>query len=209
MSLKKHLLLFLLKFAMVYAILLLPPFRSMYADAFNATGNKWFKYVGEKGVAIFRANETGIDPVIVSEIRLFNKQRVAEANSKGIKIFNDYGRVRCNWYGYLLIAYLLALIAATPISWKRKLISSFVGLLITYFYFLLMLWVLLVYKFSQNTQLDVIQLKGFDKKTIDVLYPVVVGNPGTTVFVALIIYGLVVFRKQDIEKLKAALSSSN
>jgi hypothetical protein len=203
MSLKKSLLLFLLKFAVVYSVLLLPPIRGLYTKAFLATGNKWFRYVDEKGVTVFRYNESETNPDIIAEIRLMNKDKLAEAKAKGIKIIYDYGRVACNWFAYLLLAYLIALIAATPIGWKRKLISLFSGLVIAYVYFLLMIWVLLLYKFNENPQLNVLQLKGFQKTLVDILYPVLVGNPGTTVFVALFIYVLVVFRKEDFDKLKA------
>lgn len=202
MSVKKHLLLFLIKFAVVYAILLLPPFRSMYADAFIATGKQWFRHIDEKGVTVFKVKENAINPDVIVEITIANKYAVAEALRKKSKNVDNFATIFCNWYAYLIIAYLVALILATPISWKRKLFSLLAGLTLTYFYFLLMIWVLLLYKFNQNTQLDVLQLSGFKKTLVDVLYPVLVGNPGTTVFAALFIYVLVVFRKQDLEKLK-------
>jgi hypothetical protein len=205
MSIKKHLLLFLLKFAVVYIVLLLPPVRALYTKAFLATGNKVFRYVDEKGVTVFRYNESETNPDIIAEIRLMNKDRLAEAKAKGIKIIYDYGRVACNWFAYLMLAYLIALIAATPVGWKRKLWALATGLTLSYIYYLVMIWVLLLYKFNQNPQLQVLELKGFKKTLVDILYPVLVSNPGTTVFVALFIYALVVFRKADLERLKATL----
>src|SRR5439155_4897349 len=120
-----------------------------------------------------------------------------EAQANGANGSYDYGTVAINWYGYLLIVYLLALIAAAPIQWKRKLSSVAAGLIVVYLYFLLSFYILLLYKFDQFVQIHALHLEGFSKGIVNLLYPLLSENPGTPVFVALFIYVLVVFRRAD------------
>lgn len=76
--LKKHILLFILKFSLVYLILLLPPFRNAYADFFRTTGERLFGSFGEKGMVSFKEAKDKKDEDVQTIIYLMNKKNLSK-----------------------------------------------------------------------------------------------------------------------------------
>jgi len=106
----------------------------------------------------------------------------------------------------MLLAYLIALVAAVPVGWKRKLFALAGGLTLAYVYMVLMMRVFLLHWFDKYSTLEVLRLEGFAKSAVEIAYPVMVLNPGTLVFVALLIGAVLIIRKGDWNKLTETAS---
>ena len=136
---------------------------------------------------------------------LVNKQDYENSKSTGAQVQIAY--VNSSWYtDYLLVALFIALLAATPIGWKRRFWSFVVGLIFIHAYILFTLYVLLFYQFNFYQELAVLQLSGFWQGIVNFLHPILLLNPGTGIFVALLIWLLVSFNRKDLARLSTAFN---
>ncbi len=207
----RHLLIFFLKFMAVYIFLMLPPFKRAYADFFKSQCEMWFSSFAGKGVVLLREPENKSNKDAMLDIILLNGKSLEGARQRGQSqaVVNDYGTVTCNWYSYMLVAYIVALVAAVPIGWRRKPVALIAGLALAYAYMILMMKVFLLHWFNEYSTLQVLRLEGFAQNIIELVYPVMVLNPGTLVFLALLIGGIVMLKKGDWENISRATISTN
>lgn len=216
MSPAKVILIFVAKFTIVYAILIIPQTNigHAYAGFIRAQGQLLFGHFGKKGKVEFVRNEEEKNKwEFRTKMYLMNSNEATWSADKGLRCIGDdpeckMTKVYSSWYhDYLFVALLIALIIATPISMKRKLWALLWGFILIHIFIDFSFFIQLLFKFNSHDYLEVIQLGSFGKKIVEFIYPIVVINPGTGIFVALIIWLVVSFRKEDISNLMTKIKS--
>lgn len=190
---KKSVAFFFAKVIVIYALLIapLPGVREGYAHAFCAAGNLAFRFFGKEGRARFQLKDPPpINPDAVDwEIKLEN----IRTHQTGT--FEPDRNTRK--FGYLQTAFVVALVLATPIPWKRRgwavlwgviLISAFTGLQVA---------IHLLNSFSNADALNQFQLGRTSKTLLLVLLKVVVTSPVTAYIAPTLLWIAVTFRRED------------
>ena len=201
--LAKTILRFLFIFSLVYAVLIIPQTNlgKTYAKFIRSEGTALFGSFGNKGIVRFEANlEKKNKWEYRNKLFLLNRQHLEKAQKSGSEY--QMAKVYSSWYyNYLFVALLIALIAATPMTMKRKMWAILVGLLLIHVYINFGLFIMLVFKFNSHPYLEVVNLSNFWEGVIDFIYPIVMVNPGTGIFISVIIWLVVSFRKNDLADL--------
>lgn len=208
MSPAKTLLKFILIFAVVYGILILPNLGKVYAGFIRSQGEFFFGSFRKNGVVRFEPNQEVKNKwefrnkmFLFNQLHFVHSQRTGASYTK-IKVYSS-------WYqNYLFIALFLSLTIATPIVWKRKLIALAAGFLLLHVYVLFTFYIHLLYKFNSYPDLEVVHLSSFGQKVVNLLYPILVLSPGSGLFMAVLIWMVVCFKKGDFEKLTHTLNYS-
>lgn len=106
------------------------------------------------------------------------------------------------WYVFISpFILMLALIIVTPLgSFKRKLGAIVGGMLLVTIYLVAKLSIHFIYKFSENPWTDIVNLSPFQAKTIQQLDNLFYLNAEVGLFVPIIIWALVCFRKNDLTR---------
>lgn len=211
MTLAKIILRFLLIFSVVYAVLITPQTKigQAYAAFIRIDGQLLFGNFGKKGAVKFEPNfEEKNKWEYRNKLFLVNRQQLEKSQRTGSEY--KMAKVYSSWYyNYLFVALLIALIAATPMTIKRKLWALFWGLVLIHIYINFGIYIMLLFKFNAHPYLDVVNLSGFGKSIVEFIYPIVMVNPGTGIFVAVIVWLIVCFRKNDLSNLIDKLTKPN
>jgi len=102
--------------------------------------------------------------------------------------------------GYLPTAFLLALILSAGIPWKRKLIALLWGMLSIHLFILFKTSLIIIYFLGENEWIIPFKLTPFWKTTWGYIYEQFIHNLNPNFIVCLLIWILVVFRKEDYQK---------
>ena len=143
----------------------------------------------EPGDQFGKGLETAVDFVNREE----NNRAAAEG--RGVNAVTVYFSIH-NW-GFLLGAFLIALIVASPVNIKRKAWAAGIGLLLFHFYLLFRIWLKLEWEMDTHPELGIVDLSDFWSGAIDKLNVVLVQNIVVSFLVVTIIWILVTFRKED------------
>ena len=164
-----------------------------YSRLYRAGANFLFGSFGSDGVVEFNESNGGW---FDTEVKLFNLGQ-ADRNGvvKGVSIRHSSRRD-----GYMYVAYMMALIAATPISVRRKLRALLWGLLLMHCLIAVRLTSHLVDTFSKEP-LHLFAISPFWKTKFDVFYQVCVVNVTFGFVAATFIWILVTFRREDWVKI--------
>lgn len=200
MPLAKILLQFLAKFSVIYILLIIPQTNigQAYAGFIRTQGELIFGRFGNYGVVKFERNDEKKNKwESRNKMLLINGKEMKNALQTGeqyqmAKVYNSW------YYNYLFVALLMALIIATPIALKRKLWALIWGFILIHLYINFGLFIKLLYKFDAHAFLGVVDLQGFWHRIVEFIYPILMVNPGTGIFIAVIIWLVVCFRKEDL-----------
>jgi len=193
----KHLLRFLLFFAISYVALLIlgMSLESQYATAYRGLGKKLFQDIGEKGLVQFYPHQEDSGYKLSTKAVVFNKDQVraarqgGQATVKGAEVFVS------SWYnGLLPMIILLSLIFASPVPWKRKLLAFLLGLVFLYLFIYYKLYLSIKFECLQNEWLNLpVSNSGWVRSAHDIF----VANIETTFIIPVFIWIAVTFRRRD------------
>lgn len=192
-------------FAVAYGgILLLGGLAGMengYRTAMQSVSNKVFRNFWGDGLVFF---QDGVDPSgkeMDTAITLVNRKAFVEAQQNNTTVYSI--KVFCsmrNW-GYLISAFFAALLIASPVPLRRKLIAGTVGLLLVQLFVLFRIGVDVEFSFQQNEKLNVLDYGGFWEDVIIGMDAFFAKNIVIAFAVPLIIWILVTFKKGDLKAL--------
>ncbi len=103
--------------------------------------------------------------------------------------------------GYVPGAVLLALVLASPVSWKRRAFASVAGMLLTLCFVFARFSVLMLYLFHGDKPQSVYQFEAPWDWILVHGYHLLAVVPATAYVVPLFLWGLVTFRKSDLTRL--------
>ncbi len=190
---------FLLIFSITYVVLLLPQtgIDRKYENFFRNIGNKLFGNFGKEGVLMLKEEYgEGYD----TRIYLSKKSLLQKNNDYKAEIFP----INSRRIGYISTAFLFALILATPLALKRKLVAMIIGLFLITLYAMLKLRVLILHFYTLTKTTGLYQLPD-EKKSIE-FWSDFFARPNTPVYyVVIIVWIAVSFSKKDFQKLNGSL----
>lgn len=143
----------------------------------------------EPGAQFGKGLETAIDFVNRAE-----NERAAVTGSS-VSAVTVYFSIH-NW-GFLLGTFLISLIIASPVSIRRKLVAAGISLVLFHFYLFFRIWLKLEWEMDTHPELAIVDLSDFWSKALDAFNIVFVQNIVVSFLVAVMIWIMVTFRKDD------------
>ena len=105
------------------------------------------------------------------------------------------------YIGYALTTFLLALIFATPLTWRRRLIALIWGLVLTHAWIAFSMLLLIVHGYSRGDVVSIFDVSPFTRTALAFLREVLVKAPVIKYTVPAVIWMLVSFRRSDWAKM--------
>ncbi len=184
----RTLLRFFVLLVLIYALLILPwpGVDRGYLVCVCAVGNQFFGTIAKEGTVVFDSHPTN---------NWLCSQTLTHRGTG--KFARRLSLVRPD---YLATALVVALVLATPISWRRKSIALLLGLLLIDAFVFWRLWLGLVDTFSDH-QLALIRFTPFWKETVRLAVHIFIGSIEASFIVPVFVWILVTFRRGDLERL--------
>jgi hypothetical protein len=186
---------FALRFALVYAVLVLawPVVRPAYGAFYRALGNIVFQ--GGAGEVRF-GRKPEVDPEEGFDVEVVMTKR----GVRGVKnVMSSSSRL----IGCLPTVSLVALVLATPISWRRRRRALLWGLLLVQLFVVLRMGIPIVRDFSHPNAIQVYHPGGLGRWLLGVAERAFLRAPASWFVVPILIWILVAFRRDDRELLAA------
>ncbi len=192
----KRIISFFCLFVLVYGLLIAPwpGLGTAYSKLYRAEASFLFGSFGPTGVVCFRESHNS-DYVI--NVDLYNRaRRDKDGKVVGLRTSHD---IRED--GYIYTVFMVALILATPISWKRKGWALFWGLIFIHCFIALKLAFRLLYAFNNEPQLSLFVLNPFWKCLLATAHGEFAVSVTFGFIVCFFIWILVSFRREDFAAL--------
>ncbi len=194
---RKLILGFLLRFGLIYGLLIAPwpGWSELYSEGFRAVGNAVFGSSEGQRLLYFEAHrETrGLASLDTRIVR--GNRALADSTGKGT---GQMLGIDPRSIGWTPTALTIAFIAATPIPSRRKVGALIWGLLWIHAFILFSVW---VYIWNSSTEVSLVTLSPFWKEFADNLQYTLITQMGVSFSVPVLIWILVCFRRED-RKLK-------
>ena len=193
----KPVLRFLGWFVIIYALLIIPWPRSRDYYGSYLRSIATFILVENNGQRILRFEEVPAakrNHTLDTRITVANREQL-DANGSGRAVMLDFDS---HGIGWVPTAMLIALIAATPISWSRRTWSLIWGLLALHALILLSIQVYIWNQSDTTSGLNLIQLSPFWKTIISGLEETLVTQLGASFVLPVLIWIFVTFRAEDL-----------
>ena len=165
--------------------------RGGYAAAFRAGGNFLFRVFGEAGRVYFEPLEMtgkGFDAydtnVVIHNIRKDIRGSIPGINTRLM--------------GYLPTVFGAAMILATPIPWRRRLVAACLGAALLSGFAALEMWLRLLETFSNPREFALYEFAPWARGLVLVVLKIVHMSPVTSYIVAAMVWILVAVRREDI-----------
>lgn len=183
---------FLCVFAVVYGLLmaLWPVWRGVYSQLYSSAAALLFESPGSRAVVHFHRSRNTGDEV---KITFYDRKRV-DRLGRPIPLLRIAHDIR--YGGYIYLAFLAALILATPIPWRRKAWALLWGLILMHVFMAVRLGILILHLLSSE-QVSLLALNWFWKETLLLSVQVFTINILPGFVVAIVIWVLVSFRRGD------------
>lgn len=183
---------FFLRLIALYALLLLPwpGLEETYAQAFRWGGTKMLGHFGTHGKVWL---VEGPESDLTHDTDLFVQNRTTKAGL-GIGVSSRY-------LGYLPAAFLVSLIIATPLPFKRRARALLWGLIAIHALAVAQLAVVATFGFSLGQPPVMYQLGNFWGRTLAAFVQVIQVSPATWLVVPLFVWIPVTFRRGDVQVL--------
>lgn len=191
----KVILRFLIFFSIVYTILLFPQtgVNKMYNKLYYKIGNTMFGNIGDEAVIHLKEDisKKFDTKIYLTKKSLLNKNNVYDAK---VSLYN----IRRG--GYIPTVFFLALLIATPLSWKRKTMALLSGIALVMSFAMMKLYIMILHCYVDTPYLGLYQLPG-EKKSIE-FWADVFARPNTQFYYFVILVWVAVsFGKKDFQKL--------
>lgn len=189
----KPLLSFGLKWILFYALLSAPFlfYDSIYGDFYRGISKMFFGKFHGNGVAIFKPMKekfnTHIDIGNVSKVKSNGAIDTATAD------FNTRFR------GYLPTVLFLSLVFASPVSRRRRMIYSLLGIVLMTLVVMLKQWIHILYICSQSKWLELYVFTENQERKINFFYVNFANYNGPSLIFAIALWILLTFRIKDID----------
>lgn len=187
---------FLLRFAVIYGLLIAPwpGWNSVYSEGFRYVGNALFGSHEGNCLLYFEAHQQtqGFDS-LDTRIVVANRS-LADATGKGPAQLLGIDPRSIGWTPTALT---IAMIIATPLPWRRRTWALTGGLMLIHLFIVFSVW---VYIWDGSAEISLVTLSPFWKQVADELQYTLVTQLGVSFSVPLFIWILVTFSRKDFEK---------
>lgn len=111
------------------------------------------------------------------------------------------GSLSSRYIGYAPTTFLVALILATPLTWRRRLTALFWGLLLTHGWIAFSMLLLVVHGYSRGDVVSIFDVSPFTRTALAFMREALVKAPVIKYTVPAVIWMLVSFRRSDWGKM--------
>ncbi|HTQ31261.1 MAG TPA: hypothetical protein VMI53_08625 [Opitutaceae bacterium] len=183
---------FLGRFALVYGLLIFPwpGWNGFYGRGFRALGRTVFAENSGRRILRFEPAPDTLRPLDTA-IALANREQLDALGSGPVRTLG----LDTRGVGWVPTALLLALILATPVSWRRRGRALIWGLICLYVFILFSVG---IYIWNESAQLSLVGFSPFWKAIADGLEETLITQMGASFVAPVLIWILVTFRREDI-----------
>ena len=183
---------FFLCSALYYALLMVPwpGLMQGYRAFFRAGGDQLFHSFG--GTA-----SVNFEPLSSTDHSTDTTLVLKKGNVRGSMDINS------GYIGYRPTAFLVALVLATPVPWRRRLMAVCGGLILINAFIAFRIWLQLMDAFSDENVLAIYRIVPFWKSVLHALALVLFRAPAAHYVVPMFIWMIVTFRRGDLRGLIA------
>jgi hypothetical protein len=191
---------FILKAIVIYVFLTAPFsfYDEFYGKFYRSCGTLFFGTFHGSGMARFTEGSekkiTRIDIANVTQLDANNQLKTAWVNTE------------TRGFGYLPTVLFISLLIASPVPWRRRIISLVAGLLLVTLLVMFRLWLQILYLCEQFPWLNLYQFGDIQKKIIELVYQAIVIPINMVLYFVIIIWLLVTFRKDDVKSFFKSLA---
>jgi hypothetical protein len=188
---------FMFRLMCIFGILIVPwpGWNQYYGQYFRQVSQWTLNLEQEKRIVLLSPNPAqAAHPNVDTRMTLANRD-LLDASGKGLLKRTGLDTRSIGW---LPTALTMALILATPVPWRRRLLSLMGGLLLVQAFIVL---TLLTWIWSHSSELSLMTLSPFWQKAADELCYALLDQLGASFSVPVIIWIVVIFRRQDLEAL--------
>ena len=194
----KTLLLFLLKATIIYALFSAPLtfYDAAYGRMYRNVAGMFFGKFRETGFVKFRE---GKDPA-TTHINIGNNLLIRPDGSADTAATD----VNTRYLGYLPAILFLALVLASPVTWRRRLIALAAGMVLVTFLVMFKQWIFLLWQCQQYPWLKLTDFSGTSLKLLTFANNFISVTSSSVLYFVVAIWLLVTFRVDDFrtEKVK-------
>jgi hypothetical protein len=187
---------FLLRFVAIFGLLIAPwpGLNQAYSRYFQSLGQMVFNPAGETQRMVIFSPASGRIPGMDTRMVLENAA-LADSTGRGLV---ESTEIDSRSIGWVPTALTVALVLATPIPWRRRLVALAGGLVLIhlFIFFTLQSWI-----WNNSTDLSLLALSGFAQRVVGELNYALMNQLGVSFSVPVIIWILVTFRRQDQDAL--------
>lgn len=189
----RPILIFIIKAVIIYSILAVPFsfYDEMYGKFYRKCAASMFSTFHGKGLARFVEG----DEKAVTRINVGNTEQIKPDGT----LETTFGYLNIRFLAYLPTILLIALILASPVNWKRKLLALVLGLLLLTIFIMFLQWLHLMFLSIRATWLNLIDFSESKKNAYNLAYKYLVEMPGFSRFLVVLIWLMVTFRKEDLK----------
>lgn len=199
---------FVLIFLGIYGVMLVAGhwggIGNAYQKLIQSAGNSLFQEMWSDGLADFQEEKDPLQKGMDTVIMLVNREELgqARAENRGVNVIKVYFS---SWQsGFLSTAFLLALILASPVPIRRKLISTGIGLALITLFVLFRLWINLMFSWDENPNLNVVEYSSFSSGLIHFLDGIFVKHIVISFVIPVVLWILITFGKGDLIRIFGA-----
>ena len=198
MPLRKLILRFLLRFAVIFGLLILPwpGWSDTYAGAFRAVGNAIFGCDQPDKQLHFEAHvQTKGFSALDSRIVLVNRAITRDgSHNPAVMLGLDTRSI-----GWVPTALTIALILGTPLPFRRLVLPLVCGLVLIH---LFIIFSIAIYIWNESTTVSLVSLSPFVKEIASDLEYTLITQLGISFTIPVLIWIVTVFRREDLARWK-------
>lgn len=189
---------FLIMFILAFGLLIAPwPGLGNAFAKFFVNQVEWISGIlGPNAFIQFSEGQGHLD----TQINIANAQQLAADKT----VEAAYFTVGSRQTAYLPFVLFIALIIATPISLKRKLLAFPLGVLLVYLFVAFKIIVLFLYNYNLQEWIGLFQFEGFTERLVNFSYSTIANPLPPTILMIFLIWIMVCFRKDDWKELLIA-----
>ena len=182
-------------FLLIYFLLIVIPFFSsgIYTPFMVRMSNIFFQNTGDSGFVIFSKVKTD-----AADTRFAFTSRNNASGGKATAVTSDFSM---HYRGFLPSALLTALILASPVIRRRRIIAWIAGMSLLQIFVLIKIWLQLVFHFARHPEMNVHIYGETITRALLFLYRNLVVTPEPTLLLCVLIWIPVTFRKDDLATL--------
>jgi hypothetical protein len=181
--------------AVFLALLLIWPFvGDAYSRAFIGVAHTFYHSMGSSVQVVFERIDERDGRDISMQVRNLRVGMMVERH------------IPSRYSGYLPTALLIALVVATPLSWRRRLISLLIGLIALHAYIAVVLLLTIVRMLSREGPAQLFELSAFWNTALEQLMHHTTTSPTLSMLVPVVIWVAATFRRGDMAALAEGIA---
>lgn len=190
---------FLLQFAIIFLLLVLPwpGWEQAYAGMFRTVAGTLFGSLGPRAVVLFAPLPKQRGSPVDTSMNVGDRRMVTPKGT--LSTVNQEFSTR--YVGYMPAALLTALVLATPLPWRRRGWALLWGLVLVHLFVGGLILIMILYLSNHTEWLTILKLPGFLLPLLDLSWNTFIFQVVARFLIPVLIWILVAFRAGDLHEL--------